>query len=71
MNTSIHTRINKNLRISSIYRKFSNAYFESWGWETFLWEGERIKEEYHVLNSANDVLDLHVEIYEAHEEETQ
>jgi hypothetical protein len=66
MNTSIHTRINKNLRISSVYRMFSNAHFEEWGWETFLWDGDRIKEEYHILNSADNVVELHAEIYEAH-----
>jgi hypothetical protein len=64
MNTSINTLINKNLRVSSIYRRFGNMYFESWAWETFLWEGERIKEEYRPLDSANEVIVLHARIYE-------
>jgi hypothetical protein len=50
--TGIHTKINNDLRISSIYRRFANPHFESWGWETFLWNSDRIDEQYDVLNSA-------------------
>jgi hypothetical protein len=61
--TGIHTRINDDLRISSAFRKFSNAYFESWTWETFLWNGEKIEEQYDTLQSADQVIDLHSKIY--------
>jgi hypothetical protein len=60
--TGIHTRINSDLRISSIYRKFANPYFESWAWETFLWNGNKIENQYDTLTSAEQVIDLHTEI---------
>jgi hypothetical protein len=60
--TGIHTRINNDLRISSCFKRFSNPHFESWAWETFLWNGERIEQEYITLNSADQVVDLHTRI---------
>ena len=62
LNTGINTRIADNYRVSSIYRKFSNGYFESWGWETFLWNGDKIEQQYRVLDSADDVVNLHSKI---------
>ncbi|MGM1044726.1 MAG: hypothetical protein ACQEXX_01130 [Bacillota bacterium] len=64
--TSIHTRINDNKRISSCFRKFANAHFEKWGWETLLWDGDQIVEQYDVLSSADDVIDLHTGILDSH-----
>jgi hypothetical protein len=60
--TGIHTRINNDLRISSCFRRFSNPHFESWAWETFLWNGDRIEEEYGTLTRADQVVDLHIKI---------
>lgn len=60
--TGIHTRINNDLRISSVYRRFANHHFESWAWETFLWNGDRIEEQYDTLHSADQVVDLHTKI---------
>ncbi|MCM3387209.1 hypothetical protein M3649_03570 [Ureibacillus chungkukjangi] len=65
LNTGINTRINEEFRISSIFRRYSNANFEGYGWETFLWNGNRIQKEYGVLYSADDVVNLHTKI--AHE----
>jgi hypothetical protein len=62
LSTGIHTRINSELRISSCYRRFANPHFESWAWETFLWNGDRIEKEYDTLNSADQVVDLHSRI---------
>ncbi len=62
LNTNIITALDKNYRISSIYRRYSNQYFESWGWETFLWCDDKIEKEYPVLDSADDVVTLHTEI---------
>lgn len=59
---SIHTEVGKNMRVSSIYRRFSNSFFESWGWETLLWNNERIENEYLVLDSAEEVVNLHATI---------
>ncbi|MEH7116157.1 hypothetical protein V7128_01860 [Neobacillus vireti] len=63
MATSIHTRINAEIRISSVYRKFSNINFEDWGWETFLWKDMDIEKQYDILNSADQVVDLHTQIF--------
>lgn len=60
--TSIHTRINDKLRISSIWRTFANENFESQSWETFLWDGDNIKETYNTLKNADNVVDLHFAI---------
>ncbi|WFB57487.1 hypothetical protein [Paenibacillus sp. BR1-192] len=64
--TTIHTRINDKKRISSCFRKFANAHFEKWGWETFLWDGDQIAVEYAVLDSADEVVKLHAKILNAH-----
>lgn len=60
--TSINTRINTNYRISSIYRKYSNSNFESWGWETLLWNDETIEKQYDVLYSLDRVVSLHTKV---------
>lgn len=60
--TGIHTKISDKYRVTSAYRKFSNSYFESWGWETFLWVGDDIEHQYEVKNSAEDVVNLHTKI---------
>jgi hypothetical protein len=60
--TGIHARINNDLRISSCYRRFTNPYFGTWTWETFLWNGDRIEKEYNTLDSADQVVDLHTKI---------
>ena len=60
--TGIHTRINDKKRISSCYRKFANIHFERWGWETFLWDGDRVENQYDVKDTADDVVNLHMEI---------
>lgn len=62
MPTSIHTRINDTMRISSTWREYSNINFETRAWETFLWEGDRIKEEFDTLKNADSVVNLHLEI---------
>lgn len=60
--TGIHTWINKDFRISSVYRRFGNEHFESYGWETILWNGEHIDNQYDVIESADLVIDLHAKI---------
>lgn len=62
MSTGIHTRINQDKRISSIYRKYYNPHFEQWAWETFLWDGDKIIKEYDSLLSAEAVINLHCQI---------
>jgi hypothetical protein len=62
MPTSIHTRVNDTTRISSMWREYGNENFQSRAWETFLWEGDRIKEEFDTLRNADNVVDLHLEI---------
>lgn len=61
--TGIHTRINDTLRISSAWREFGNGHFNNSAWETFLWEGDNIKEEYYTFLNAESVIDLHMKIY--------
>jgi hypothetical protein len=62
LSTGINTRINETVRISSIWRTYSNDNFSSQAWETFLWEGDKIAKEYDTLRSADSVVDLHLEI---------
>jgi hypothetical protein len=59
----IKTSISNTKTISSVYRKYSNAYFVKWGWETFLWDGPRIEKEFDVLYNADDVMTLHARVY--------
>jgi hypothetical protein len=59
--TSIHTRINSQYRISTIFRRASTIepmYF----WETFIWDGDKIYDsESH--NSIDGVLQYHYDKY--------
>lgn len=64
LNTGIHTRISNSQRISSIYRRYSNPYFEQWAWETFLWDGDKIVKEYDTFLNVVTVIDLHCQIVE-------
>lgn len=61
--TGIHTRISDHYRISSAYRRFANAFFESWGWETLLWVDDKIEYQYKILHSLEDVVNLHTKIH--------
>jgi hypothetical protein len=61
--TGIHTRINDKLRISSAWRTFANEHFHTSAWETFLWDGDRIKDDsFPTLRDADSVVDLHYKI---------
>ena len=62
LGVGIHTRLNDKFRISSIYRQYSNQYFCEHGWETFLWNEEKIAKEYPSLGTADQVIDLHLKI---------
>lgn len=64
--TGIHTRISDTLRISSSWRKYGNENFSCMAWETFLWEGDQIIEEYDILRDADSVVNLHLEILRSH-----
>lgn len=68
-NTTIHTRLKGAYRISSSYRKFANPNFESWGWETLLWNYNEIIEEYPIVNSVDGVMNLHNKIESTFKEE--
>lgn len=59
INTGINTWIDKDRRISSIYRHFGNPHFSIWAWETFLWNGDKIEKEYKTRSDANQVVALH------------
>ena len=59
--TSIHTRINTQYRISTIYRRASTIqpmYF----WETFIWDNDKICES-EAHNSIESVLKYHYDKY--------
>lgn len=60
--TTIHTRINENMRISSVYREYKNEYFSQWGWETLLWENDIVKCDY-INRTIDDVIKLHADLY--------
>lgn len=60
--TTIHTRVTSKIRISSIYRKYDNDYFDSCAWETFVWDGEEIREHI-VLDCMDSVLEYHLQQY--------
>jgi len=60
--TSINTRIDTVYKISSIYRKYSNSNFEGWGWETLLWNDDRVEKQYDVVYSVEDVMMLHTSV---------
>ncbi|MDQ0062358.1 hypothetical protein [Paenibacillus harenae] len=62
INTGIHTRIDDRARISSAWRTYANADFETKAWETFLWVDEKIAVEYDTLRDAEQVVELHFEI---------
>lgn len=62
ISTGIHTRVDKNIRISSIYRRYANANFEVFGWETILWIGDQIEYTYSPLDSAEEVINQHITI---------
>ncbi|OMF38810.1 hypothetical protein BK133_00990 [Paenibacillus sp. FSL H8-0548] len=64
ISTGIHTRINDTTRISSAWRTYSNENFKTRRWETFLWEDEKIKEEFDTLSTADAVVNLHLSIVE-------
>ncbi|WP_163579083.1 hypothetical protein [Gracilibacillus saliphilus] len=63
MFTSIHTNINKDYRISTIYRKYENMNFTSWAWETLVWKGETIVE-MESSDSLDEVMETHKTFYE-------
>ena len=67
LDTGIHTKINEEYRISSVYRTYSNGHFEQKGWETLLWENDKIAEMY-TSDTAEEVVSLHTKI--AHEYRT-
>ena len=66
--TSIHTRVNSQYRISSIWREFFNGYFDKWAWETFVWkregESETIDYQPDTSTSISWVMRLHKEFYD-------
>jgi hypothetical protein len=65
--TSIHTRVNEKYRISSIWREYSNGYFDEWAWETFVWkrdgESESIDYQSNTFTDISNVLDIHKSLY--------
>lgn len=61
--TTIHTRISPTIRISSIYRHWGNENFSSDGWETFVWDGKEIKEQFD-SNDYDECMGLHKTLYE-------
>jgi len=62
LGTGIHTRLNENLRISSIYRAYDIQGMVTHGWETILWNKDKIVKQYDVLNDAETVVSLHLKI---------
>lgn len=67
INTSIHTRIDNTYRISSIWREYSNAFFNSWAWETIVWKRhengtEKIDFQSNIRNTADQVITLHKQL---------
>lgn len=62
ISTGIHTRINDEWRISSAWRTFESDRFSTQAWETFLWNGEKIAEQFDTLKNADAVVNLHQEI---------
>lgn len=66
--TSIHTRINETIRISSIFREHDNYYFSSRGWETFVWRledgNEKIIYEADCCDTIDQVMKIHKDIYD-------
>jgi hypothetical protein len=65
--TSIHTRVNNQFRISSIWREYSNPYFQQWAWETIVWKRTEDKEsiDYQASNlTIEETLSLHKRLYE-------
>lgn len=65
--TCIHTKINSEVRVSSIYRRYGNSNFESWGWETFTWKNDRIESEHPSLTDVEEVLNLHITLFNEYE----
>ena len=70
--TTIKTRINCKYTVTSIFRLFSNDYFEQWAWETIAWDMtlekcpdivERLTE-----NDANEVVKDHARLYEKYKD---
>ncbi len=67
--TNIYTKIDKDLSISSIYRRYENPYFEKWSWETLLFNDGELEEQYDCLDSADQVVNLHAEIINKYKKE--
>lgn len=61
--TSIHTRIDSHKRISSICRRSSAMEWESYFWETFVWQDDQIIEDltHSGLDDIQDVAQLHLD----------
>lgn len=65
--TTIHTSVNSQYRISSIWREYSNDYFDDWAWETFVWKREGASEviDYQpdTYTDVQSVFQLHKDLY--------
>jgi len=66
--TSIHTRVNLEYRISSIWREYGNAYFNEWAWETFVWKQENGEEhidfQAYTCTNIDIVMKIHKNLYD-------
>lgn len=58
-NTSIHTRITSKVRISSIRRRYETLEGGSWGWETFVWDGDKIIDQLDLPDDVSIVFSAH------------
>ena len=70
MFTSIHTTINENYRISTIFRKYANSNFTSWAWETLVWKKELDKEkiiDQWVSDSFDEIMKTHKKFFEKYQ----
>jgi hypothetical protein len=66
--TTIHTRVNSQYRISSLWREYGNFDFNEWAWETFVWkrdgENETIDYQPDTYTDIQSVLELHKILYD-------
>jgi len=69
--TSIHTRVNSTVRISSIWREYSNPYFQTWAWETIVWRGDKIAVQVDSMKSINEVMRIHKRLYDEYSKEQE
>jgi hypothetical protein len=69
--TSIHTQVTDTIRISSVWRRYGNQYFDTWDWETYVWDGDKVIFEADVTKFDQTVILFHGLLFEKYSKECE